>query len=1107
MVPSLDVRVLGPLEVQADGRPMSIAGAKPRAILTLLGLYGGRTVTAELIGDLLWGDDPPRTYAQALQTHISKLRHTLGRESVLTTGDGWRLAAGTTDVARFDAWAAAGREALRNGQADLAVVEFDRAVDAWRGLPDLPTTPRGAAEVARWVEAHASLEEDRADALLDCGRASELVGHLEHAVGKEPMRERRWQQLMLALYRSGRQADALAAYRRIRSLLDDELGVEPGPELRKLESAILNHDPGLTASRVESPAAAPTAPGLRPLPAQRTSFVGREPELDRIEASLRSAPLVTIAGPGGVGKTRLALAAAERTAALFADGVAFVDLVPARPKFVIQPVAAALGVVERPQQPLAEAVYERLASGRLLLVLDNCEHVLDEVSELVDGLLARCPGVTVLATSRERLGALGEHVETAPPLSVSGGAENPAASEAVQLFLDRAAATGATDLDPAQVSQVCVALDGVPLAIELAAARCASLGLDGVRAGLGDRMRLLMGARGARERHRSLRAVLDWSNGLLDKEEQTAFRRLAVFAGGFDLDAAAAVIGHEADGEMSRAVVADLIGRLGDKHLVWRQLGRSGSSWRLLQIVRDYATELLANSGESEQVAARHLRWAAEAAERMETRMEAGAEWQEAFDTIADDLRAALSAATADQAARHRLGRALAHLAYGRGFLAEARQHYLAAAGSASAEQAVSALQAAAGVAYAEMRHDVAYEICLRAAGLAAQTGDGPAEATALASAVVLGKRCPGGFPHPPTDEQLARHLARAESAGSGGSPAVQARVAAARAWSASPVRARCDGPLGEEALAAAHRASDPVLVCAALDGMTTVALGEGRFKSAARLAAERLKVLDRVPRHDPSAGGEVVDTFHMVTETALASGDLPGALAAARRARGDALGSGVPILAASRMVLPLALRGDFVQARAEAERMRDAWERSGRPTAGWMAPAAFATAMLSGLTGDRAGFQSWSQLGRQLTKTPRAQGIAPFVECRIALHENRITDALVIAESLPAEYLGKFDAYARATAAEAAVIAQRPDAEARLAAADGLAQENDWVAACLRRAEGRLRGDRAALEDAVAQWERIEARYERACTLVLLDDRAAEGAQELRKMGCTVRA
>lgn len=1102
MPPSLVVEVLGSLEVRRDGQIVPIGGSKPRAVLTLLGLYAGRVVPGETLLEVLWGADPPRTATKALQTHISALRRAVGERAILTKGSGWVLAGADTDAARFEAATTAARAAARSGDVAAAVAACAEAQDAWRGVPELPDSPRARAEVARWVELHETAAEDRIDALLARGDAAELVGELEAAVAAAPLRERRWAQLMLALYRAGRQADALAAYQRARALLDEQLGVQPGPELRKLETAVLSQDAGLAGP----PRPAPPAPAERPppsaagaLPALRTTFVGRAEELRRLDEALRTSGLVTVAGPGGVGKTRLAVAAAEAAAGRFGSRVVFVDLVPVSPGFVVQAVAAALGIAELPQQPLADAVRERLAAGRWLIVIDNCEHALQAVSEFVDNLTASCPGVVVLATSRERLGARGERIVAVPPLALASAETGGVlGSEAVTLFLDRASAIADEfEVSPAQAGEVCANLDGVPLAIELAAARCASLGIDGVLAGLEDRMRLLSGAHGATERHRSLRAVLDWSHDLLDDDERAVFRRAAVFSGGFDLAAAVAVAG----GGWSQAAVADLIGRLTDKSLLVRHSGPTGSRWRLLQIVRVYARERLAAGGEEAIVAGKHLRWAAAVAARLKEQLVDDEPWLAEFDAVVDDLRAALGRAAPGDDPAYDLAMRLGDLAYGRNFLTEAREHYRTATVHASGHRAVDALLSAAAVAVTEMCHDEAYALLLEGAARSTDTG---VRARALASAALVGSRFPGGFREAPSTDLLEAYIAQAEAA-SDGSPGVLARIAAAKAWTAEPKRAACDGPLGKVALELAEAAGDPVLISSALDGLTTVAFGEGRFRDAESLCLRRLELLDYLPRHDPRSGGEIVDIFHMATEAALAAGDLPGALAVASQAIADPLGRGVEIMATSRIALPHALCGAFADALGEATAMWVAWERSGRTGATWAAPAVYAAALASGLTGDTAGFRRWSQRALGLAGEEQVQGFGPFVECRVALHDGRLADALAIAQGLPPTYMGKFDAYARAIAADCAVVADAPDADERLAAVQPLAEQNDWAAACLVRARGRRHDDRSALDAAVARWEAIDAHFERACTLLLLPGRAAEGEDALAELGCPV--
>ncbi|TDB76132.1 ATPase, partial [Actinomadura sp. KC216] len=308
------------------------------------------------------------------------------------------------------------------------------------------------------------------------------------------------------------------------------------------------------------------------LPAARTSFIGRGDELAEIEAAAGRSRLVTLLGPGGVGKSRLVAVAAAASR----QGGVFVDLVPVRDGFVEHAVAAALGLTERPQTELHTVIIERLGRGGTLVVLDNCEHLLDAVAGFADRILAACPGTRILATSRERLGVTGERIVRVGPLPLSSHAE--------ALFTDRAmAADPEFAAEPGAVAEICARLDGMPLAIELAAARSAALGASGVLAALDDRLRLLAGGRGADERHRSLRAVLAWSHDLLDAEERGLFRRLAVFAGGFDLDAVLAVTPAATAG-----AVADVLGRLVDKSLVVKA---GPGRWRLLETVRAFAGE------------------------------------------------------------------------------------------------------------------------------------------------------------------------------------------------------------------------------------------------------------------------------------------------------------------------------------------------------------------------------------------------------------------------------------------------------------------------------------------------------------------------------------
>jgi predicted ATPase len=824
--------------------------------------------------------------------------------------------------------------------------------------------------------------------------------------------------------------------------------------------------------------------------------VGRRRELDQVVAAIGSARLVTLVGPGGVGKTRLAVTAASTTD--FPFGSAFVDLVPVRTGFVAPAVATAVGVAERPHQPLEEAVHERLRRGRSLLLMDNCEHLLDDVAVFVERLLDHCDDVVVLATSRERLGLAGEQVVVVPPLSLvgetSGGAEG---SEAVTLFIDRARASDpAFTADPGLVGRICARLDGMPLAIELAAARSASLGADGLLAGLDDHLRLVSGGRSGTERHRSLRAVIDWSHDLLDPDERAVFRRLAIFSGGFDLPAAAQVAGG----------TADVVGRLTDKSLLSHRSQGASSRWRLLETVRVYALERLDESGDRPSAQAQHLAWATATAAELERRMEADDALPADFDAVVDDLRAGLAAAPNVEG--HRLASALAHLCYGRRFLGESRQHYEEAARRAPTElDAIASLRAAADVAFADMRADVAVQTLLRLADRAEQAGEQSIAAIAVADAATWGDRFTAEFGVRLSHERLCELVDRARALAPPEDPLVAAHVAAAEAWNGTETLTTAESGLAQVALEVARRAGDTILILGALDAVASSALDAGDWAKAAHLTQERVNMLDLLARHDPRSGGEIVDIFHMAGEAGLAIGDLPATLAAARLAERDPIGQALPQMTASHLLFPLAMQGKFDEALVQADEMRRAWEAAGRPTAGWMAPSVYAVAMIHWLRGDDRSALTWQTFAREVTVHRGVRGFEPFVEIRTNFHLGRLDDAVAVVRALPPERLGSYDPYARAAAAEAGLVAGLDNAERLIEAAAETAQHHLWASACLMRVRGRRTGDRADLLAAVAAWETIGSRFERACTLALLPDRVDEAAAELAAMGCAPAA
>ena len=599
----LEFRILGPVQAVRDGRELALGGPRRRAVLALLLVAGGRVVPAERLAEELWGAFPPPGAAGTLRSHLSRLRTLTGPDAALVArGGGYSLAAGPdqVDAARFERLAGAGREALEHGEAAAAAARFREALGLWRGaaLADVAEVEPLAREGARLEELRLVAVEGRIEADVELGLAAEAAGELEGLAGEYPVRERLWRLLVLALYRCGRQGDALAAYRRARAVLAGELGIEPGPELRQLEQAVL---------RQQVPAAAPRR-AQHNLPARLTSFVGREPELAALDGLVAEARLVTVTGAGGAGKTRLAVEFAAAAADRFGDGAWLAGLAGITdPGLVPAQVMAALGVRQTGQTPVLEALRYRLRSAELLLVLDNCEHLPGACGALAADLLGACPGLRVLATSREPLGVPGEAVFLLPPLAVPPEGSDPqvlAAAPAVRLFLARSALArpGAGAAPPAVAARICRAVDGLPLAIELAAARAGVLSAEETEARLADLFRFLASPRPAGDpRHQALAAAIGWSYDLLAEPERRGFRALSVFAGGFGLAEAAAVC---CGGDQAAAL--DLVDVLAGKSLVVAEPAAGGTRYRMLETIRQYAGERLAEAGGAGQARDRH---------------------------------------------------------------------------------------------------------------------------------------------------------------------------------------------------------------------------------------------------------------------------------------------------------------------------------------------------------------------------------------------------------------------------------------------------------------------------------------------------------------------
>jgi len=631
--------LLGGLEVfDGQDRAVEVAGAKQRGLLAVLALHVGRVVPTEQLIDALWGEDPPAAVRNGLQGLASKLRRTLGSADLVPMrGDGYALdlPAEAVDVHRYEQLVSAGQAAAAAGDLEGAVTMLTDADALWRGDPlaDFTYEDFAVAPIARLSELRAAAIEERLDIELQLGRHSGAIVQLEALVASHPLRERLRGLLMIALYRAGRQADALRVFQEGRHLLGEELGLEPGPELRRLESAILTQDRSLDAPTVSSAApSVASAESRSTIPDALTPLVGRDEELRDLTRLLAEHRLITLVGPGGVGKTRLALELARAESTGLELGGCLVELAPVGdPAGVRAAIASALDLPD--PRRLAEVIGDR----DLLLVLDNCEHVITTAAEVAEDLLQRCPGVRLVATSREGLRVGGEAIWPVPPL---------ATEDAVRLFATRAKAAGAphelTGDDLAVVADICTRLDGLPLAIELAAARARAFPLSQISSRLSDRFRLLTGgSRTALPRQQTLRAVVDWSYELLFDEEQRAFERLAVFPGGCDLATAEAVC---ADETLDACDLEDLIHALVDKSLVIAAPSGDTLRFTQLQTLAQYGRERLTERGDAVRIRdamARHFaRLCSEsAAAFIGDRQRA---WLTAIDQEHDNLRASL---------------------------------------------------------------------------------------------------------------------------------------------------------------------------------------------------------------------------------------------------------------------------------------------------------------------------------------------------------------------------------------------------------------------------------------------------------------------------------
>jgi predicted ATPase/DNA-binding CsgD family transcriptional regulator len=857
------------------------------------------------------------------------------------------------------------------------------------------------------------------------------------------------------------------------------------------------------------------------LPVRLTPFVGRARERGELAEAVTTHRQVTAVGPGGVGKTRLALAVAAEVGDDFADGVWFVDLVPVTdPERVGAAVATAVGVGEQPGRGVDDAVVAALADRRALLVLDNCEQVRDGVASFLERLLTACPRLRVLVTSRARLMVPYERVFPVPPLSRAGGD----ASEAVALFMDRAAAVGQPPPPAVRegVVAVCERLGGMALAIELAAARWSTLGLDGLTAGLSDQLRILTGGARADDRHRSVRAVLDWSHDLLQPEDQALLRRVSVFAVPFTAEAAGAVAGFA---PLDPAAVTDGLGRLAEQSLLAVTPAADDTRYQPLETIRQYGTERLAEAGELTDVRSRHVEWCLAGATGL-LRAD-GADWRARFQALADDLRAALSWA-AEQPERRgkacQLALSLAELAFTRNLLGEAQQRYEQAARLAEdAAAAAAALRHAASVAGCRRLGDDMFRLHRAAAEAARRAGGSAGAARELAAAATVAYRFSTSFTRIPPVDEVTAMLAEARELSGADDLAAEAAVALAEAAVVTDAYGAIQGDAdntveetvarAEQAVGLARRTGDPVAESAALDALSGALSWAGDAFAVAGLARRRIGLLASVPP-TPARTHELMDALAMAAGTALGVGELPEARRWGRQLADHPQLAEAGHHATSWLVTADAFAGHAEAVLTRSVRFLDAWERSGRQRSLSLGAAAAAVGMIHGLRGDHDARATWLAIVDQADTAveQHRHGYGAVFDAMVLLHHGEVDAALERVAPKPEEawkwVCWIWHHWYVTLRAETAVLARHPDARARIDAARAVVTGNPVATAQLDRADALLDGDLPGQLAAAAAFDAAGCPYQSARTLLLAGgEHATAGMAALAGLGLAPKA
>lgn len=813
----------------------------------------------------------------------------------------------------------------------------------------------------------------------------------------------------------------------------------------------------------------------RPWPSAANLFVGRRAESAELRRRLTEQRLVTVTGPGGVGKTRLTTHVVHEVAGERADGAWFVDLSQVtEPDAIMPAIAAAVGVMERPGQSLESAVSEVLRGADGVLLVDNCEHLLPRVEARLTRLVGECPRLTVAATSRAPLRSPYEWVFPLPGLPTD---------DAVRLFCTRAEAAGGTVPDDRRTVELCERLEGMALAIELAAARYPGLGLDGLGAGLADPLALLGSEQG--DRRSSLRAMIGWSVDLLDDEARAMFAALCVFAAPFTVAAAHAL----AAPDRSLADAARVLATLADQHLLYAEPGNP-TMYHFQEVVRQYAADLLGD--EAADVMRRHGEWATAelatlaAADRDD-------KWYDEFDRLAVEVRAALSR----PGDRRALGEHFAEELVRRGRLEEAQRRFevLAATAAVDASDRVHLLRLAAGAAAARLVGDDAMRLLDEAAAVATEAGDATGAADALAWSVIFGAFHPGIMANPPSEQELVQRLAAAiDQVPAESSAAATVAVAEAACLTDDDPRAES---VGRRAADLATAAGLPVVASAALDGVCAAQLVRGDYAGALAAVKARGELMDLQPLTAATAY-PFNDYLLMGCEISLSAGDLPGARRYAERLEALPCYRDYVHPALARRLQVDLLTGDLAGAVARGERFLVSWDRAGRHRAATLAVGAYALALVHGLLGDDDQRGAWESVTAQLLDGPvlpgeAAVGWAPTCEAWLLLHRGQAEDALAVLRGELDDDAWRKNTTAlmwrpwyAAASAEAAALASSSDVAQRLQSAAIAAHGNPVAEALVYRAQALSRRDLDAVASCAPKFEAMGAAYQRERSLHL---------------------